>query len=65
MWRHANPLSFELSKQYQASCRDYIGIDGFLSRCHRAVIPAIMFGVDPQGDSRVSVGESGFCGLIG
>ena len=33
----------ELEKQGQASCRVDIGIGGFLSRCHRAVTPAIVF----------------------
>ena len=36
-----------------------LGISGFLSRCHRAVTPAIVFVVDPRGDRRVSAGESG------
>ena len=33
----------ELEKQCQASCWVDIGIGGFLSRCHRAVTPAIVF----------------------
>ena len=33
----------EQEKKYQASCRVDIGIGGFLSRCHRAVTPAIVF----------------------
>ena len=33
----------ELEKQCQASCRIDLGIGGFLSRCHRAVTPAIVF----------------------
>ena len=33
----------ELEKQFQASCRVDIGISGFLSRCQRAVTPAIVF----------------------
>ena len=50
----------KLEKQYQASCRIDIGIDGFLLRCHRAVTPATGFGVDTWGDSRVCAGESDF-----
>ena len=49
----------ELEKQCQASCLVDIGIGGFLSRCHRAVTMAIVFGVGPRGDHRVSAGESG------
>ena len=36
-------FSLELEKQCQASCRVDIRISGFLSRCHRAVTPAIIF----------------------
>ena len=53
----------ELEKQCQASCRVDIGIGDFLSRCHRAVTPAIVFEVGPQGDCRVSAGESGVSGV--
>ena len=38
-----------------------IGIVGFLSRCHRAVSPAIVFG--PRVERRVSAGESGVSGV--
>ena len=40
--------SLELENQGQASCPADIGIGGFLSRCHRAVTPAIVFRVDTQ-----------------
>ena len=53
----------ELEKQCQASCRVHIGIGGFLSRCHRAVTPVILFGVDNRGDSRISAGECGVSGV--
>ena len=53
----------KLEKQCQASCRIDIGIDGFLSRCHRAVTPAIVFGVDTQHVSRVIAGKSGVSGV--
>ena len=33
----------ELEKQCQSSCGVDIGISGFLSRCNRAVTPAIVF----------------------
>ena len=36
-----SPLKLE--KHCQASCRVDIGIGGFLSKCHKAVIPAIVF----------------------
>ena len=35
--------SLEMEKQHQISCWVEIGIGGFLSRCHRAVTPAIVF----------------------
>ena len=53
----------ELEKQCQASCSVDKGIGGFLMRCHEAVTPAMLFSVDPQGDRRVSVGESGVSGV--
>ena len=53
----------ELEKQCQASCWVDIGIGGFLSRCHRAVTPAIVFAVAPRGDRRVSAWESGVSGV--
>ena len=44
----------ELEKQCQASCRVDISIVSFLSRCHRAVTPTIVFSVGPRDDHRVS-----------
>ena len=35
----------------------------FLSRCHRAVTPDILFEVDTRCDSRVSAGQSGVSGV--
>ena len=52
-----SPLKLE--NQYQDSCRVDIGIGGFFLRFHRAITPAIMSLVDPQGDRRVSAWESG------
>ena len=43
VWRHVCLLSLEMENQCQASFRVDIGIGGFLSRCHRAVTPAIVF----------------------
>ena len=44
----------ELEKQCQASCRVDISIVSFLSRCHRAVTPIIVFRVGLRGDRRIS-----------
>ena len=35
--------TLKTENQCQASCRVAIGIGGFLSMCHRAVTPAIVF----------------------
>ena len=53
----------EQEKECQASCRVHIGIGGFLLRCHSALTFAIVFQIDPQGDRRVSAGESGVSGV--
>ena len=63
----------ELEKQCQASCRIDLGIGGFLSRCHRAVTPAIVFRVDTQetvesvqGNQLYMewIGTSGYFGIV-
>ena len=48
----------EPENQCQASCHvDHRDL-WFFSRRHRAVTPAIVFGVGPRGDRRVSAGKS-------
>ena len=63
MWRHANPLSSRAVTICQSSSRVDIGTCGFLSRCHRAVTTAIVFGVNTRGDNQVRAGESGVFGV--
>ena len=63
MWRHLSLLSSRAVKVASDSCRIGIGICVFLSRCHRAVTPVILFGVDNRGDSRISAGECGVSGV--
>ena len=54
---------FEPEKQCQASCHvDHRDL-WFFSRRHRAVTPAIVFGVGPRGDRGVSAGELGVSGV--
>ena len=63
VWRLASLLSSRAVKVASDSCRIGIGICVFLSRCHRAVTTAILFGVDNRGDSRISAGECSVSGV--
>ena len=62
---HVEPCKSTLLSSRKSSVRLpigwTIGIVGFLSRCHRAVSPAIVFG--PRVERRVSAGESGVSGV--
>ena len=42
VWRHASPLSSRAGKAVSGFLSSYIGICGFLSRCHRAITPALV-----------------------
>ena len=56
-------LFSSLKRSVPPPVRLTLGIGGFLSRCHRAVTPSIVFAVAPRGDRRVSAWESGVSGV--
>ena len=56
-------LFSSLKRSVPPPVRLTLGIGGFLSRCHRAVTPAILFCVNPRSDCQVSAGDFGVSGV--